>query len=154
MGTDRGQAPSGKNIAMQEIPSDYKDPRGYFSNEFFRPDWSHTRDRRAGEWHNIGRDNFFMDDGANVGAELPRMRPDGTLTGDLRYGWMEGSMNWKIPVGWNGFNSDNDDDLPVKSLTPYWQQFYIDKEGTVRVAKLGWIASRGTNNVSRVWRRR
>lgn len=139
-----------KGIALQEIPSDYADPKGYFANEAFREIWSHTRARGAGHWHNVAADNYFMTDGANLGDELPRMTSAGVLTNDPTCGWIKGTMNWKIPVGWNERNSDNDDDFVVKTFQTYWQQFMIDERGTAYVSKLGWKAWRGTNNVSRI----
>lgn len=47
------------------------------------------------------------------------MKPDGTITDDLRYGWMNGTMNWKIPVGWNERNSAKGETV-VKSFQTYW----------------------------------
>ena len=46
-------------IAVQEVPTDYRDPTGYFANPYFDTVWSHTVERHAGEWHNIAASNFF-----------------------------------------------------------------------------------------------
>ena len=136
-------------IAVQEVPTDYRDPRGYFANPYFGNVWSHTVERHAGEWHNIAVLNFFMADNADMGEMLPRMKPDGTITDDLRYGWMNGTMNWKIPVGWNERNSAKGETV-VKSFQTYWQQFAINAQGTLRIAKLGNWIQRGTNNIVQV----
>ena len=136
-------------IAVQEVPTDYRDPRGYFANPYFGNVWSHTVERHAGEWHNIAVSNFFMADNADMGEMLPRMKPDGTITDDLRYGWMNGTMNWKIPVGWNERNSAKGETV-VKSFQTYWQQFAINAQGTLRIAKLGNWIQRGTNNIVQV----
>ncbi len=40
-------------IAVQEIPSDYQDPSGYFSNPHFAGMWSHTVVRGAGDRHSL-----------------------------------------------------------------------------------------------------
>ena len=134
-------------VAVQEVPSAYADPHGYFANPYFRNVWSHTKERHAGEWHNIATGNFFMSDNADMGDELPRMTPEGIVTNDDRYGWSDGTMNWKIPVGWNERNS-SDEDVVVKSFQTYWQQFGINAQGTLRVQKLGNWVQRGTNTVT------
>ena len=136
-------------IAVQEVPTDYRDPTGYFANPYFDTVWSHTVERHAGEWHNIAASNFFMADNADMGEMLPRMKPDGTITDDSRYGWMNGTMNWKIPVGWNERNSANGETV-VKSFQTYWQQFSINAQGTLRIAKLGNWIQRGTNNIVQI----
>lgn len=133
-------------IAVQEIPSDYQDPSGYFSNPYFAGMWSHTVERGAGDWHNISGGNFFMSDNADLGDELPRMGIDGMPSRDFSDGWVSGRMNWKIPVGWNERNSDAETS-PVKTFQTYWQQFAIDRHGTVKVAKLNRWVQRGTNGV-------
>ena len=88
-----------------------------------------------------------MSDNADMGDELPRMTPEGIVTNDDRYGWSDGTMNWKIPVGWNERNS-SDEDVVVKSFQTYWQQFGINAQGTLRVQKLGNWVQRGTNAVT------
>lgn len=90
-----------------------------------------------------------MADNADMGEMLPRMKPDGTITDDSRYGWMNGTMNWKIPVGWNEQNSANGETV-VKSFQTYWQQFSINAQGTLRIAKLGNWIQRGTNNIVQI----
>ena len=136
-------------IAVQEVPSDYKDPQGYFTNQYFDFAWSHTTNRGAGVWHNIQTENFFMLDNAEMGDWLPRMKPNGETTEDTRYGWFDGTMNWLIPVGWNERGAD-EADVPVKTFTTYWQSFSMTPEGTLKVQKLKNYVERGTNSVVRL----
>ena len=136
-------------IAVQEVPSDYRDPQGYFTNQYFDFAWSHTTNRGAGVWHNIQPENFFMLDNAEMGDWLPRMKPNGETTEDTRYGWFDGTMNWLIPVGWNERGAD-EADVPVKTFTTYWQSFSMTSEGTLKVQKLKHYVERGTNSVVRL----
>jgi len=123
-------------IAVQEVPSDYKDPEGYFANSYFDFAWSHTTNRGAGVWHNIHAHNYFMNDYAEMGDRLPGMTASGEIADDDTYGWISGTMNWFIPVGWNLPSSDATD-VPVKVFYAYWQRFRMAPEGTLEVEKLG-----------------
>ena len=136
-------------IAIQEVPTDYKDPQGYFANKHFDYAWSHTTDMRAGVWHNIQANNLFMYDKAEMGERLPRMTPSGEITENWSYGWIVGSMNWLIPVGWNETGS-SETDVPVKRFAVYWQRFRMTPEGTLEVEKLGQTVQRNTNSVVRI----
>ena len=33
---------------------------------------------------------------------LPRMKNDGTVTTNTAFGWLDGSLVWKVPFGWKG----------------------------------------------------
>jgi len=134
-------------IAVQEVPSDYRDPWGYFNHIAFQDLWSHTRARAAGVWHDIQVGNLFMFDVAEMGDELPCMAADGSIVDDGRHCWISGGMNWMIPVGWNETGSDDDDDLPVKTFATYWQRFSMSSTGHLKVEKLEEFVERGTNNV-------
>ena len=136
-------------IAVQEVPTDYNDPQGYFANSYFDVVWSHTTNRGAGAWHRIQAGNQFMYDNAEMGDSLPRMTPDGEITDSLSYGWIAGSMNWMIPVGWNETGS-SEDDTPVKQFALYWQRFRMASDGTLEVEKLGNVVQRNTNSVVRL----
>ena len=136
-------------IAVQEVPTDYNDPQGYFANSYFDVVWSHTTNRGAGAWHRIQAGNQFMYDNAEMGDSLPRMTPDGEITDSLSYGWIAGSMNWMIPVGWNETGS-SEDDTPVKQFALYWQRFRMATDGTLEVEKLGNVVQRNTNSVVRL----
>ena len=136
-------------IAVQEVPSDYKDPQGYFANSYFDFAWSHTTNMRAGVWHNIQAHNLFMYDCAEMGDWLPRMKPNCEITDDPTYGWIAGTMNWFIPVGWNETGSD-ETDAPVKRACVYWQRFRMAPDGTLEVEKLENVVQRKTNTVVRL----
>ena len=136
-------------IAVQEVPSDYKDPQGYFANSYFDVVWSHTTNRGAGVWHNIQANNIFMYDYAEMGDSLPRMTPTGEITDNETYGWITGAMNWMIPVGWNS-PSSTATDLPVKQICVYWQRFRMASDGTLEVEKLDNVVQRKTNTVVRL----
>ena len=136
-------------IAVQEVPSDYKDPQGYFSNPYFDFMWSHTTNRGAGVWHNIHAHNYFMNDYAEMGDRLPGMTTSGEITDDDTYGWIAGTMNWFIPVGWNETGSC-ETDTPVKEFCLYWQRFRMASDGTLEVEKLENVVQRKTNTVVRL----
>lgn len=136
-------------IAVQEIPSDYKDPQGYFANSYFDVVWSHTTNRGAGVWHEILAHNYFMNDYAELGDRLPGMTASGEIADDDTYGWIAGSMNWFIPVGWNENGSD-ETDTPVKQFCVYWQRFRMASDGTLEVEKLRNVVQRKTNTVVRL----
>ena len=136
-------------IAVQEVPSDYKDPQGYFANPYFDFMWSHTTNMRAGVWHNIQAHNVFMYDYAEMGDCLPNMTPDGEIADEDAYGWIAGTMNWFIPVGWNRPSSVATD-APVKEFCVYWQRFKMASDGTLEVEKLENIVQRKTNTVVRL----
>ena len=136
-------------IAVQEVPSDYKDPQGYFANPYFDFCWSHTTNMRAGAWHNVQANNLFMYDCAEMGDQLPRMTLTGEVTDSYAYGWISGSMNWMIPVGWNEIDSENTD-VPVKQFCIYWQRFRMASDGTLEVEKLTNVVQRATNSVVRL----
>ena len=136
-------------IAVQEVPSDYKDPQGYFANSYFDIAWSHTTNRGAGVWHSIQAENLFMYDYAEMGDRLPRMTPAGEVTDDYTYGWITGTMNWKIPVGWNE-NGVDETEPPVKQICIYWQRFRMASNGTLEVEKLSNVVQRATNTIIRL----
>ena len=136
-------------IAVQEVPSDYRDPQGYFANSYFDVVWSHTTNRGAGVWHRIQAENLFMYDYAEMGDQLPRMTPAGDVTDGSAYGWIVGTMNWMIPVGWNEATS-GETDLPVRQICVYWQRFRMASDGTLEVEKLGNVVQRNTNSVVRL----
>ena len=135
-------------IAMQEVPTTTGGVSGYFQNEEFSAEWAHTRDHRAGMWHNIGNDNLFMsEDEASMSLNLKRMTPDGVLTNDVSFGWQEGMILWSIPLGWN-LHDTNGESLPVRTnAVPEQQKFVILPNGTVGIMKAGYYVTRGTNTI-------
>ena len=140
------------NIAMEEVPTDYGQVGGYFSNEEFSAVWAHTRDRRAGQWHNVGNDNLFiLEDEAAMMDELPPMASDGTLTNDVSFGWRDGVIIWTIPLGWNERGTNGDADPIKTNPVPEHQTFIITPNGTLSAIKAGWHVSHGTNTQTRIW---
>ena len=136
-------------IAVQEVPSDYKDPQGYFANPYFDFMWSHTTNMRAGVWHNIQAHNVFMYDYAEMGETLPNMTLDGEIADEDVYGWIAGTMNWFIPAGWNEAGS-GETATPVKQACVYWQRFRMEPDGTLEAEKLDYVVQRKTNTVVRL----
>ena len=136
-------------IAVQEVPSDYKDPQGYFANSYFDFAWSHTTNMKAGVWHDIHAHNYFMNDYAEMGDRLPCMTMSGEVAEDDTYGWIAGTMNWFIPAGWNEIGS-GETDAPVKQFCAYWQRFKMASDGTLEVEKLANVVQRKTNTVVRL----
>ena len=141
------------NIAMEEVPTGMGLVGGYFENEEFSAMWAHTRERRAGQWKNVGNDNLFMlGDEATLGDELPPMTPDGVLTNDVAFGWQHGAIVWTIPLGWNEHGTSGET-APIKTnAVPELQEFVITPDGTLTIAKAGHCVSRGTNTQTRIWR--
>ena len=140
------------NIAMQEVPTEYGQVGGYFLNEEFAAMWAHTRERRAGQWHNVGNDNLFMlEDEAAMMDDLPPMAPDGTLTNDVSLGWCDGAIIWTIPLGWNERGTLGETDPIGTNAVPERQAFVITQDGTLTVEKARHCVSRGTNTQTRIW---
>ena len=133
-------------IAVQEVPTGYKAPLGYFANKYFDFAWSHTRAAGAGEWHNIKPDNYFFEDYPRVHAAWPRMMDDGTITTNKSYGWQNGTMEWDIPIGWGPKGTtDNSGQLGV--IKGYTQEFVIFPDGFAGVRKFLNQVTRRTNDV-------
>ena len=115
--------------------------------------WAHTRERRAGQWQNVGNDNLFMlEDEATMGEDLPPMAPDGTLTNDVSFGWRDGAIIWTIPLGWNEHGTIGETDPIKTNAVPERQAFIITPNGTLTVVKAGFFVSRGTNTQIRLER--
>ncbi len=111
-------------LSFMEIPSSESVVTGYFHNAMFSSTWHHDEGMGAGEWHQIGIDNFFFDDYPSMNEELPAP-------------WSEGLLLWSIPIGWH-FRG-------VESVTNalsdrVLQRFDFSSSGRLRVTKLGrWV---------------
>jgi hypothetical protein len=93
-------------IAVEEVPCDIGLREGYFAMPIFAELQSHTRNNGAGGWCEIDIDNIVLGgDIAAIESLLPRITPDGTLTNDMHFGWMDGRIEWDIPLGWGEQNS-------------------------------------------------
>ena len=100
-------------------------------------------------FNNQMNNNYFMNDYAEMGDRLPGMTSSGEITDEDTYGWIRGTMNWFIPVGWNENGSDATD-TPVKQFYVYWQRFRMEPDGTLEVEKLDNVVQRKTNTVVRL----
>ena len=139
-------------LMIEEVPCDEAiPPTGYFMfvppNIIYR---THSRAAGAGEWQNIGAGNLFgggedIRDFAGCGDELPRMKPNGIPTTNTDYGWLGGSLTWKIPFGWKS-RDDLSGDTPVGQFAEDTQQVMsLTEAGTFSVQKLLHTAIRQTN---------
>ena len=103
-------------LKIEEVPcNDEIPPTGYFihtpTNVFLR---THTHEAGAGRWINVDLGNYIGINGnardrAGYEGVLPRMMPDGTVTTNESYGWLGGSLTWKIPFGWKSRENISDD---------------------------------------------
>ena len=134
------------NIAMQETPCLTGTHSGYFDNPEFADEWYHWTNHGAGEWHDIGGDNFFFEDYPRVHGAWPRMMDDGTITTNKYYGWQYGTMEWDIPIGW-GPKGTTDNSGLVGVIEGYKQEFVIFSDGFAGVRKFSNQVTRGTNDV-------
>jgi hypothetical protein len=137
-------------LEIEEVPcNDAIPPTGYFvhtpTNVFPR---THSEAAGAGVWNVVVDGNFIegrggkrMRDHAGYLDQLPRMMPDGTTTNNPAYGWLGGSLLWKVPFGWKlkGTSSKTpsgvfaEDTLQIQSIT---------ETGDYSVEKLGHTATR------------
>ena len=134
------------NIAMQETPCLTGTHSGYFDNPEFSNEWSHTEGQGAGEWYDVGTDNFFFRDNPRIERSLPRMTDDGRITTNKTYGWIDGTMVWDIPLGW-GPKGTRAASGQVGSLEGYRQTFVIFSDGLAGVRKFSNQVTRRTNDV-------
>ena len=138
-----------EGIAIEEVPCDEViPPDGYFAytptNIFYR---SHTRAAGAGRWIGVGSGNYVggIDafDKAGYHGPLPRMTEEGTITSDPSYGWLGGSLTWKIPFGWQTNPAPSPLSDPVWSFADNTRQiFRITANGDFSIEKLGHVATR------------
>ena len=116
-----------QGIAVMEVPTTSVGPSGYFTNEVFSSVWYHTHFRGAGQWHNVGLENFFFRDTPAFAEICPQPFADGTI-------------DWEIVLGWGELNSPTNIP-PVKMIASHYHQvFTIDVQGGIRIDKFGqWI---------------
>jgi hypothetical protein len=133
-------------IAVEEVPCDQGSVDGYFRYAFSSNLWTHTRDAGAGKWYNVRTSNQVGEysnsrDEAAIDRELDPITPDGTMTNDYSFCWMDGLMVWQVPFGWhvNGTTGNVD---PCGTFGGTTQEFYIDRWGHAAVRKFGNQATR------------
>ena len=136
-------------LDIEEVPCDDEiPPTGYFSytspDDFYR---SHTSEAGAGKWLPVGSGNYAGEiynarDLAGSGTVLPRRMPDGTETTNTAYGWLGGSLIWKVPFGWRK-QFDKSTTEPVGRFAEGERQIMsITADGDFSVQKLGHEAIR------------
>ena len=128
-------------ISIEEVPCDQGTVEGYFLYGAPSNRWSHTRAAGAGRWYDVdihnrvGGNRDILDE-ATLGGELFPVTPDGTLTNDYSFGWMDGTMVWQVPFGWNVYGTQGETE-PFKTFGSLIQEFYIDRSGNSGVRKFG-----------------
>ena len=135
-------------IYIEEVPCyDVIPPTGYFA--FTPPPTfprSHTRQAGAGKWLKVQNGNYVGEekdrDSAMLYGALPRMMPDGTVTTNTAYGWLGGSLTWKVPFGWGGKPAASDSDPIGVFAEDVRQVFTITPQGDLKIEKLGHSAER------------
>ena len=117
-------------IAVEEVPCDIGSREGYFAYPIFAYLQSHTFDNGAGRWSKVRPTNIleYIDE-ASIESLIPRITPDGILTNDLSFGWIDGRVEWDIPMGWGEENS-------VIGDNPY-KKFAEDTKAEMRIFSSG-----------------
>ena len=88
-------------IAVEEVPCDIGVSTGYFSFPAMSGAASHTIPNGAGTWINVREGNYMGEDRPGIHGELLPMTSNGILTNDVSVGWIEGTLYWPTPFGWN-----------------------------------------------------
>ena len=139
-------------LQVEEVPCEDELPAtGYFTftptNRAYR---THTRTAGAGRWYDVEDGNYWglsrgVRDYAGRKGALSRMMPDGTETTNTAYGWLGGSMTWKVPFGWRRrFHNSGDDPMGVFAEDTR-QIMSVTADGDFSVQKLGHEATRQIN---------
>ena len=136
-------------LKIEEVPCYEEIPAtGYFiytpTNRAYR---THTRTAGAGKWYDVDTGNYWglsmnVRDFAGRKGALSRMMPNGTETTNTAYGWLGGTMTWKVPFGWKSgeYPSGNE---PVGVFAEGTRQIMtITANGDFSVQKLGHVATR------------
>jgi hypothetical protein len=117
-------------IAVEEVPCDIGIREGYFAYPMFANLQSHTFNNGAGRWSKVQIDNILeLTDEAAIESLIPRITPDGILTNDTSFGWIDGRIVWNIPMGWGEKNS-------VIGDNPY-KKFAEDTKAEMRIFSSG-----------------
>ena len=140
-----------EGIKIEEVPCyDAIPPTGYFiyadTNEFPR---THSSAAGAGElWMSIESGNCVKSsirDRAGFLHEIYRMMPNGTTTTNTAYGWLGGSLTWKVPFGWVEFGASSSSQPIGRFAEDTRQITSITDTGDFKVEKLGHTAIRQIN---------
>ena len=142
-------------LEIEEVPCGDDDaipPTGYFVHtptEVFPR--THSSAAGAGVWNIVVNGNYIeakdgglMRDHAGYPDQLPRMMPNGTTTNNPAYGWLGGSLIWKVPFGWR--LKDSPIEAPAGIFAEDTRQIQeITEMGDYSVQKLGHKATRQIN---------
>ena len=141
-------------LKVEEVPCyDEIPPTGYFmytpTNIVYR---SHTKTAGAGKWWPVEVGNYYgqsddVRDAAGIKGELPRITPEYNFTTNTAYGWMDGSLVWKVPFGWKHVDAPARDEAVGTFADETRQVFTITEAGDFSVQKLQHTAMRQTNCV-------
>jgi hypothetical protein len=117
-------------VAVEEVPCDIGIREGYFAYPMFANLQSHTFNNGAGRWSWVKANNILVNvDEAAIESSIPRITPDGILTNDTSFGWIDGRIVWNIPMGWGEKNS-------VIGDNPY-KKFAEDTKAEMRIFSSG-----------------
>ena len=122
-------------IAVEEVPCDIGVPTGYFSFPAMAGAASHTTDNGAGTWINVQEGNKMGTDRPGIYGELLPMTPGGTLTNDVSVGWLEGTLYWPTPFGWNTKGTTGSQPAHGRFATWAAHETWIHSDGSCGVRK-------------------
>ena len=128
-------AVSFSEIAVEEVPCDIGVATGYFSFPAMAGAASHTTQNGAGTWCNVDDDNKMGVDRPGIYGELLPMTPDGTLTNDMSVGWLEGTLYWPTPFGWNVKGTTGSQPAHKQFATWAAHETWIHSDGSCGVRK-------------------
>jgi hypothetical protein len=117
-------------IVVEEVPCDIGSREGYFAYPMFAYLQSHTFDNGAGRWSTVQMNNILkFTDEAAIESSIPRITPDGILTDNISFGWIDGRVDWDIPMGWG-------EEKSVIGDNPY-KKFAEDTKAEMRIFSSG-----------------
>ena len=141
-----------ERLKVEEVPCyDEIPPTGYFiytpTDIVYR---SHTEVAGAGKWRSVETGNYYglsddVRDFAGVKGELPRITPECNFTTNTAYGWMDGSLVWKVPFGWKHVDAPTRDEAVGTFAEETRQIMTLTETGNFSVQKLQHSAMRQTN---------
>ena len=137
-------------LEIEEVPCDDAiPPTGYFiytpTNVFPR---THSEYAGAGVWNIVVEGNYIeardggrMRDHAGYINQLPRMLLNDATAANPAYGWLSGSLIWKVPFGWRKRHSR--DENPIGIFAEETRQIMsVTERGDFSVDKLEHTAIR------------
>ena len=140
-----------EEIDIEEVPNERGSHIGFFASSNFSNIWYHTSLNGAGNWINVGKDNYFARDLAAYTGAIPKVYLTG-LDGMNTLGWYYGYISWDVPFGWRRKKTGGKYDLPYKQFAhDTEQEFVLEDDGTLLIRKLGSWVSRSTNEVIMIY---